>query len=223
MQYIDITALSIEDIETPDIVDITESISASISGTTLTIDGENKVSGEATINLTGDVTVDTITKSNIRGPSIHKISIKTNGLGNFTYVPNTGVTASSVSTTTKTGSDFEILLITTHDGDSYIDLDLADYVSPVANFSNELTGFSVSELISTYGASAKMYKPDGTLLTTINSATTGSGVNFGYAETTPQEVAYQIEVTDDIGRISRYNVPRKWVQYAMGTGTTPGF
>ena len=117
MRYLDIPALSIEDIETPDIVDITESISASISGTTLTIDGGNKVSGEATINLTGDVTVDTITKNNIRGPSIHKISIKTNGLGNFTYVPNTGVTASSVSTTTKTGSYFEILLITTHDGD----------------------------------------------------------------------------------------------------------
>ena len=223
MRYLDIPALSIEDIETPDIVDITEPISASISGTTLTIDGGNKVSGEATINLTGDVTVDTITKNNIRGPSIHKISIKTNGLGNFTYVPNTGVTASSVSTTTKTGSDFEILLITTHDGDSYIDLDLADYVSPVANFSNELTGFSVSELISTYGASAKMYKPDGTLLTTINSATTGSGVNFGYAETTPQEVVYQIEVSDDIGRTSRYNVPRKWVQYDIGTDTTPGF
>ena len=146
MRYLDIPALSIEDIETPDIVDITESISASISGTTLTIDGGNKVSGEATINLTGDVTVDTITKNNIRGPSIHKISIKTNGLGNFTYVPNTGVTASSVSTTTKTGSDFEILLITTA-GDppnTYIDLDLADYVSPAANFTNALTGFSVS-------------------------------------------------------------------------------
>ena len=145
-----------------------------------TIDGGDKVSGEATITLTGDVTVNTVTVSNIKQPSIHKITIKTNSAGNFTYVPNTGVTASSVSTTTKTGSDLDILLITTA-GDprnTYLDLDLADYVSPAANFSNALTGFNVSDLTSTYGTTAKLFKPDGTLLTTVNSAATGSGVNF---------------------------------------------
>ena len=81
----EIPALITEDIETPDIVDITEPITASINGTTLTIDGGNKVSGESTITLTGDVTVNTITKSNLREPSIHKIGVKTNGKGNFTY------------------------------------------------------------------------------------------------------------------------------------------
>ena len=161
----------------------TETVTASISGTTLTIDGDSKVSGEVTITLTGDVTVSTVTTSNIRQPSIHKIIIKTNGAGNFTYIPNNTVTASSVSTTTKTGSDLDILLITTSGGDTYLDLDVADYVSPAANFSNVLTGFNVSELTSAYGATAKLYKPDGTLLTTVNSPATGSGVNFGYTET----------------------------------------
>ena len=90
MRFIEVPALSIEDIEDPNIVDITETetVTASISGTTLTIDGDSKVSGEVTITLTGDVTVSTVTTSNIRQPSIHKIIIKTNGAGNFTYVPN---------------------------------------------------------------------------------------------------------------------------------------
>ena len=126
MRFLEVPALSIEDIEDPNIVDITETetVTASISGTTLTIDGDSKVSGEVTITLTGDVTVSTVTTSNIRQPSIHKIIIKTNGAGNFTYDPNnTGVTASSVSTTTKTGSDLDILLITTSGGDTYLDLD----------------------------------------------------------------------------------------------------
>ena len=138
MRFLEVPALITEDIEDPNIVDITEPITVSINGTTLEIDGGDKVSGEATITLTGDVTVNTVTVSNIKQPSIHKITIKTNGAGNFTYVPNTGVTASSVSTTTKTGSDLDILLITTA-GDprnTYLDLDLADYVSPAANFSN---------------------------------------------------------------------------------------
>ena len=68
MRFLEIPALITEDIETPDIVDITEPITASISGTTLTIDGGNKVSGESTITLTGDVTVNTITKTNLREP-----------------------------------------------------------------------------------------------------------------------------------------------------------
>ena len=125
MRFLEVPALSIEDIEDPNIVDITETetVTASISGTTLTIDGDSKVSGEVTITLTGDVTVSTVTTSNIRQPSIHKIIIKTNGAGNFTYVPNIRVTASSVSTTTKTGSDLDILLITTSGGDTYLDLD----------------------------------------------------------------------------------------------------
>ena len=224
MRFLEIPALITEDIETPDIVDITEPISTSISGTTLTIDGGNKVSGESTITLTSDVTVNTITKTNLRQPSIHKISVKTNGKGNFTYTPNTGVTASSVSSTIKTGSDFEILLITTSGGDTYLDLDLADYTSPAVNFSNALTGFDISDLTSTYGATAKLYKPDGTLLSTTSSATTGSGVGFGAGvETTPQEVNYKLEVTDDVGRKSTYNLPRKWINYAMETNSTPGF
>ena len=192
MRFLEVPALITEDIEDPNIVDITEPITVSISGTTLTIDGGDKVSGEATITLTGDVTVNTVTVSNIKQPSIHKIIIKTNGTGNFTYVPNTGVTASSVSTTTKTGSDLDILLITTA-GDprnTYLDLDLADYVSPAANFSNVLTGFNVSDLTSAYGTTAKLFKPDGTLLTTVNSAATGSGVNFGcllYTSPSPRD------------------------------------
>ena len=111
MRFIEIPALITEDIEDPNIVDITETetVTASISGTTLTINGDSKVSGETTITLTGDVTVDAIIKENLRQPSIHKITIKTNGAGNFTYVPNNTVTASSVSTTTKTGSDLDIL------------------------------------------------------------------------------------------------------------------
>ena len=59
MRFLEVPALITEDIEVPDIVDITEPITASISGTTLTIDGGDKVSGEATITLTGDVTVNT--------------------------------------------------------------------------------------------------------------------------------------------------------------------
>src|SRR5210317_2121403 len=222
MRFIEIPALITEDIEDPNIVDITETetVTASISGTTLTINGDSKVSGETTITLTGDVTVDAIIKENLRQPSIHKIIIKTNGAGNFTYVPNNTVTASSVSTTTKTGSDLEILLITTSGGDTYLDLDVADYVSPAANFSNVVTGFKVSELTSTYGATAKLYKPDGTLLTTVNSETMGSGVNFGYTESTPQDVTYTLEVEDDLGRTSRYDLPRKWISYAM---SSPGF
>ena len=225
MRFLEVPALSIEDIEDPNIVDITETetVTASISGTTLTIDGDSKVSGEVTITLTGDVTVSTVTTSNIRQPSIHKIIIKTNGAGNFTYDPNNTVTASSVSTTTKTGSDLDILLITTSGGDTYLDLDVADYVSPAANFSNVLTGFKVSELTSAYGATAKLYKPDGTLLTTVNSAATESGVNFGYTETEPGDVIYKLEVEDDLGRKSTYNLPRKWINYAMGTTSTPGF
>ena len=138
-------------------------------------------------------------------------------------MPNNTVTASSVSTTTKTGSDLDILLITTSGGDTYLDLDVADYVSPAANFSNVLTGFNVSELTSAYGATAKLYKPDGTLLTTVNSPATGSGVNFGYTESSPGDVIYKLEVTDDLGRKSKYNLPRKWINYAMGTTSTPGF
>ena len=59
MRFIEIPALITEDIEDPNIVDITETetVTASISGTTLTIDGDSKVSGESTITLTGDVTV----------------------------------------------------------------------------------------------------------------------------------------------------------------------
>ena len=93
MRFLEVPALITEDIEVPDIVDITEPITASISGTTLTIDGDSKVSGEVTITLTNDVTVSTVTTSNIKQPSIHKITIKTNGAGNFTYTPNAGVTA----------------------------------------------------------------------------------------------------------------------------------
>ena len=87
MRFLEVPALITEDIEDPNIVDITETetVTASISGTTLTIDGDSKVSGEVTITLTGDVTVSTVTTSNIRQPSIHKIIIKTNGAGNFTY------------------------------------------------------------------------------------------------------------------------------------------
>ena len=223
MRFLEVPALITEDIEDPNIVDITEPITASISGTTLTIDGDSKVSGEVTITLTNDVTVSTVTTSNIRQPSIHKITIKTNGVGNFTYTPNAGVTASSVSTTTKTGSDLEILLITTSSGETYLDLDVADYVSPAANFSNVLSGFNVSDLTSAYGTTAKLYKPDGTLLTTVNSAATGSGVNFGYTESSPGDVIYKLEVTDDLGRKSKYNLPRKWINYAMETASTPGF
>src|SRR6056300_1966376 len=222
MRFIEIPALITEDIEDPDIVYIRDDILASIDGTTLTIDGDSKVSGETTITLTGDVNINAVSTSNLRTPSIHKITIKTNGAGNFTYVPNAGVTASSVSTTTKTGSDLEILLITTSGGDTYLDLDVADYVSPAANFSNVVTGFKVSELTSTYGATAKLYNPDGTLLTTVNSETMGSGVNFGYTES-PGDVIYKVEVTDDLGRKSTYNLPRKWINYAMGTTSTPGF
>jgi alpha-tubulin suppressor-like RCC1 family protein len=148
---------------------------------------------------------------------------KTNRKGNFKYVPNDTVTASSVSTTTKTGSDFEILLITTTGGETYVDFDMADYVSPALYTSNALTGFDISELTSTYGATAKLYKPDGTLLTTVTSATTGNGVNFGYTESTPQDVTYTLEVEDDLGRTSRYDLPRKWISYAMETNSTPGF
>jgi hypothetical protein len=176
MRFIEIPALITEDIEDPSIVDITEEISVSISGTTMTIDGGSKVSGEATVTLTGDTTVNAFTLQNIRAPSLHKISVKTGRKGNFTYVPTNTVTASSVSTTTKTGSDFEILLITTSGGETYVDFDMADYTSPALYTSNALTGFDISELTSTYGATAKLYKPDGTLLTTVNSATTGGGM-----------------------------------------------
>src|SRR5210317_187449 len=183
MRFIEIPALITEDIEDPDIVYIRDDILASIDGTTLTIDGDSKVSGEVTITLTGDVNINAVSTSNLRTPSLHKITIKTNGTGNFTYVPNDTVTASSVSTTTKTGSDFEILLITTNGGETYVDFDMADYTSPALYTSNALTGFDISELTSTYGATAKLYKPDGTLLTTVSAA--GSGVNFGYTETEP--------------------------------------
>jgi hypothetical protein len=62
MRFIEIPALITEDIEDPSIVDITEEISVSISGTTMTINGQDTdenstkliVSGEATITLTGD-------------------------------------------------------------------------------------------------------------------------------------------------------------------------
>src|SRR6056300_1289526 len=223
MRFIEIPALITEDIEDPNIVDITEPITVSISGTTLTIDGGSKVSGEASVTLTGDVTVNAFTLQNVKQPSLHKISVKTNRKGNFTYVPNDTVTASSVSTTTKTGSDFEILLITTTGGETYVDFDMADYVSPALYTSNALTGFDISELTSTYGATAKLYKPDGTLLTTVTSATTGNGVNFGYTESTPGDVTYTLEVEDDLGRTSRYDLPRKWISYAMETNSTPGF
>jgi hypothetical protein len=36
-------------------------------------------------------------------------------------------------------------------------------------------------------------------------------------------VTYTLEVTDDLGRKSTYNLPRKWINYAMGTTSTPGF
>src|SRR5210317_907920 len=220
MRFIEIPALITEDIEDPSIVEITEPITVSISGTTMTIDGGSKVSGEASVTLTGDVTVNAFTLQNVKQPSIHKISVKTNRKGNFKYVPNDTVTASSVSTTTKTGSDFEILLITTTGGETYVDFDMADYVSPALYTSNALTGFDISELTSTYGATAKLYKPDGTLLTTVTSATKGDGVNFGYTESTPQDVTYTLEVEDDLGRTSRYDLPRKWISYAM---SSPGF
>src|SRR5210317_691040 len=223
MRFIEIPALITEDIEDPSIADITEEISVSISGTTMTIDGGSKVSGEATVTLTGDTTVNAFTLQNIKHPSLHKISVKTGRKGNFTYVPTDTVTASSVSTTTKTGSDFEILLITTTGGETYVDFDMADYVSPALYTSNTLTGFDISELTSTYGATAKLYKPDGTLLTTVTSATTGNGVNFGYTESTPQDVTYTLEVEDDLGRTSRSDLPRKWISYAMETNSTPGF
>src|SRR6056300_392412 len=223
MRFIEIPALITEDIEDPSIVEITEPITVSISGTTMTIDGGSKVSGEASVTLTGDVTVNAFTLQNVKQPSIHKISVKTNRKGNFKYVPNDTVTASSVSTTTKTGSDFEILLITTTGGETYVDFDMADYVSPALYTSNALTGFDISELTSTYGATAKLYKPDGTLLTTVTSATTGNGVNFGYTESTPGDVTYTLEVEDDLGRTSRYDLPRKWISYAMETNSTPGF
>jgi hypothetical protein len=225
MRFIEVPALSIEDIEDPNILDIRDDILASINGTTLEIDGDSKVSGEVTITLTGDVNINAVSTSNLRQPSIHKITIKTNGTGNFTYVPNAGVTASSVSTTTKTGSDLEILLITTSGGDTYLDLDVADYVSPAANFSNVLTGFNVSELTSAYGATAKLYKPGETSpLATVNSVATGSGIGFGSGvESLPGDVEYKLEVTDDLGRKSTYNLPRKWINYAMGTTSTPGF
>src|SRR6056300_1347711 len=224
MRFIEIPALITEDIEDPDIVYIRDDILASIDGTTLTIDGDSKVSGEATITLTGDVTVSTVTTSNIRQPSIHKIIIKTNGAGNFTYMPNNTVTASSVSTTTKTGSDLDILLITTAGGDTYLDLDVADYVSPALYTSNALTGFNITELTSAYGTTAKLFKPGETLLTTVNSAETVSGIGFGSGvESSPGDVIYKLEVTDDLGRKSTYNLPRKWINYAMGTTSTPGF
>jgi alpha-tubulin suppressor-like RCC1 family protein len=223
MRFLEVPALITEDIEDPSIVEITEPITVSISGTTMTIDGGSKVSGEASVTLTGDVTVNAFTLQNVKQPSIHKISVKTNRKGNFKYVPNDTVTASSVSTTTKTGSDFEILLITTTGGETYVDFDMADYVSPALYTSNALTGFDISELTSTYGATAKLYKPDGTLLTTVTSATTGNGVNFGYTESTPQDVTYTLEVEDDLGRTSRYDLPRKWISYAMETNSTPGF
>jgi alpha-tubulin suppressor-like RCC1 family protein len=221
MRFIEIPALITEDIEDPSIVDITEEISVSISGTTMTIDGGSKVSGEATVTLTGDTTVNAFTLQNIKHPSLHKISIKTGRKGNFTYVPNNTVTASSVSTTTKTGSDFEILLITTNGGETYVDFDMADYTSPALYTSNALTGFDISELTSTYGATAKLYKPGETLPLTTVSATTGGGIGFGSGvESVPGDVTYTLEVTDDLGRTSRYDLPRKWINYAM---SSPGF
>jgi hypothetical protein len=221
MRFIEIPALITEDIEDPSIVDITEPITVSISGTTMTIDGGSKVSGEASVTLTGDVTVNAFTLQNVKQPSIHKISVKTNRKGNFTYVPNDTVTASSVSTTTKTGSDFEILLITTTGGETYVDFDMADYTSPALYTSNALTGFDISELTSTYGATAKLYKPGETSPLTTVSATTGGGIGFGSGvESVPGNVTYTLEVTDDLGRTSRYDLPRKWISYAM---SSPGF
>src|SRR5210317_1920768 len=206
MRFIEIPALITEDIEDPSIVDITEPISASISGTTMTINGQDTdenspkliVSGEATVTLTGDTTVNAFTLQNIRAPSLHKISVKTNGKGNFTYVPNDTVTASSLSTTSKTGSDFEILLITTpgNPSNTYVDFDMAEYTSPAVYTSNALTGFDVSELTSTYGATAKLYKPGETLPLTTVSATTGGGIGFGSGvESIPGDVTYTLEVT----------------------------
>jgi hypothetical protein len=221
MRFIEIPALITEDIEDPSIVDITEPITVSISGTTMTIDGGSKVSGEATVTLTGDTTVNAFTLQNIKHPSLHKISVKTGRKGNFTYVPTDTVTASSVSTTTKTGSDFEILLITTNGGETYVDFDMADYTSPALYTSNALTGFDISELTSTYGATAKLYKPGETLPLTTVSATTGGGIGFGSGvESIPGDVTYTLEVTDDLGRTSRYDLPRKWISYAM---SSPGF
>jgi hypothetical protein len=229
MRFIEIPALITEDIEDPSIVDITEPITVSISGTTMTINGQDTdenstkliVSGEATVTLTGDTTVNAFTLQNIRTPSLHKISVKTGRKGNFTYVPNNTVTASSVSTTTKTGSDFEILLITTNGGETYVDFDMADYTSPALYTSNALTGFDISELTSTYGATAKLYKPGETLPLTTVSATTGGGIGFGSGvESVPGDVTYTLEVTDDLGRTSRYDLPRKWISYAM---SSPGF
>ena len=94
MTRIVIPALITEDIEISDLVDITESISAYISGTVLNIDGGNKVSGEASITLLSDTIINSVVLNNIRNPSIYKIKILTNGKGNFTYVPNTSVTSS---------------------------------------------------------------------------------------------------------------------------------
>jgi hypothetical protein len=42
-------------------------------------------------------------------------------------------------------------------------------------------------------------------------------------ESIPGDVTYTLEVTDDLGRTSRYDLPRKWINYAMGTTSTPGF
>ena len=55
MRFIEVPALITEDIEDPNIVDITETetVTASISGTTLTIDGDSKVSGETYDNFNG--------------------------------------------------------------------------------------------------------------------------------------------------------------------------
>ena len=234
MPSVEIPALLTEDIENPDIVDITEPISASITGTgphTLVIDGQDIhaassntiVSGEATITLTSDVNVNAVTTSNLRTPSIHKIKVKTDEKYTFTYVPNSDVTASSVSSTTKTGTDFEILLITTIGGDKYLDLDLVDYTSPVATFSNALTGFNILDLSSfefgssAYGVTAKLYKANGTLISTLPSVRAGSIVPFGTgAENTPQSaVDYKLEITDILGRISSYNMTREWNSYVI--------
>ena len=234
MPSVEIPALLTEDIENPDIVDITEPISASITGTgphTLVIDGQDIhaassntiVSGEATITLTSDVNVNAVTTSNLRTPSIHKIKVKTDEKYTFTYVPNSDVTASSVSSTTKTGTDFEILLITTIGGDKYLDLDLVDYTSPVATFSNALTGFNILDLSSfefgssAYGVTAKLYKVNGTLISTLPSVRAGSIVPFGTgAENTPQSaVDYKLEITDILGRISSYNMTREWNSYVI--------
>jgi len=47
MRFLEVPALITEDIEVPNIVDITETetVTASINGTTLTINGDSKVSG----------------------------------------------------------------------------------------------------------------------------------------------------------------------------------